>query len=42
MKSNRIRRLDVADMENKMLRIVTEKDIFKEIGKSKNLTASFV
>jgi len=42
MNSNRIRRLVVVDKDNKMLGIVTEKDIFKEIGKSKTLTASFV
>lgn len=42
MNSNSIRRLVVIDGKNKMLGIVTEKDIFKEISKGQSLITSFI
>jgi predicted transcriptional regulator len=42
MNSNKIRRLLVVDNNNKMLGIVTEKDIFKEISKGRTLITSFI
>lgn len=41
MNSKRIRRLVVIDNNNKMIGIVTEKDIFKEISKNQSLITSF-
>lgn len=42
MNSNRIRRLVVVNSKNKMLGIITEKDIFKEISKGQTLITSFI
>ena len=42
MNSHRIRRLVVLDMDNKMVGIVTERDIFKEISKSQTLITDFI
>jgi signal-transduction protein with cAMP-binding, CBS, and nucleotidyltransferase domain len=42
MNSNRIRRLVVVDSKNKMVGIVTEIDIFREISKGQTLITSFV
>lgn len=42
MNSNRIRRLVVVDINNRMVGIITEKDIFREIGKSPNMITGFV
>ena len=42
MNSNRIRRLIVVDGNNRMVGIVTEKDIFREISKNPSLITGFV
>jgi CBS domain-containing protein len=42
MNSNRIRRLIVVDGNNRMVGIVTEKDIFREISKNPSLISGFV
>lgn len=42
MNSNRIRRLIVVDGNNRMVGIITEKDIFREIGKNPSLITGFV
>jgi CBS domain-containing protein len=42
MNSNRIRRLIVVDGNNRMVGIVTEKDIFSEISKNPSLITGFV
>ena len=42
MNSNRIIRLIVVDGNNRMVGIITEKDIFREIGKNPSLITGFV
>ena len=42
MNINHIRRLVVVDVNSKMVGIITEKDIFKEIGKSSSMITGFV
>ena len=42
MNSNKIRRLIVVDADNRMVGIVTEKDIFREISKNPSLISGFV
>ena len=42
MNSNHIRRLVVVDMNNKMVGIITEKDIFSQIARSPSMITDFV
>jgi CBS domain-containing protein len=42
MNSNHIRRLVVVDMNNKMVGIITEKDIFRQIARSPSMVTDFV
>ena len=42
MDINHIRRLVVVDVNNRMVGIITEKDIFKEIDKSSSMITVFV
>ena len=42
MNSNSIRRLVIVNSKNKMLGVITEKDIFKEISKGQTLITSFI
>ena len=42
MNTNNIRRLIVADSDNRMIGIITEKDIFRQIAKSGDLVANLL
>jgi CBS domain-containing protein len=42
MTSKNVRRLVVVDVNNKMIGIITEKDIFSQISKSPNMLTDFV